>query len=360
MFIHSQYLASAVRMQSIAVHRDLAKPGQGRRPVLRGQVVYRIQHESSDAWLINLPTNAERLKAWLEQLASAGIDVLWFSINTGKQASGWGLCLSQTLDLIAAPALPTSLRTIAELALSAGLRVLADLQALRQFTAPEPLVYTPPLTKQSCFRWTDDRHRGAELEHADEENFGLLRLARCPDWIHQECKAPYAHATLTHFYRRHGRGWPIWLVGAEWLQFNLDTSDVIFDPRVLTLALALPMCLKGSPLLDHMHVGDTHEVPLPIARFLIWRRTVPALRYGKMQLLGMHENLLMFTRQDTEQCVLCVFNLSERFVRQSLPPMFTKLSLIAGSGLDGARIINSEIDCDPWGALFAQQCSPQQ
>jgi hypothetical protein len=48
-----------------------------------------------------------------------------------------------------------------------------------------------------------------------------------------------------------------------------------------------------------------------------------------------------------------VFNLSDRYVRQAIPEGFADICLIAGSGLDGGRIVSRHIDCDPWGALFA-------
>ena len=67
----------------------------------------------------------------------------------------------------------------------------------------------------------------------------------------------------------------------------------------------------------------------------------------------MHENLLMFLREHQNQTVLFVFNLSDRYVRQAIPERFADICLIAGSGLDGGRIVNRHIDCDPWGALFA-------
>lgn len=343
-------------MQSVVDHRDHAKPGLGRRAVLRGQAVYRIQRTDSENGFGALPAESHALQAGLEHLAASGIDVLWLASTPGHSGTSYGRCLSHITDLAAAQTLPASLRAVVEVGISAGLRVLADLQELQVKPSRASLTYVHPLPKQACYRWADVPKGNADLDSAVTDGVDLLRIARCQDWLDQECRAPFAHAALTQVHRLYGRGWPLWLVCAQWLHPGTQAAAV--DPRLLALALALPLCLKGSPLLDHPPVGGLQEVPFSIARFLRWRRTIPALRYGKMQLLAMHENLLMFTRQDGSQCVLCVFNLSERFVRQRLPATFARFSLIAGSGLEGGRIVDRDIDCDPWGALFAQQYDP--
>jgi hypothetical protein len=345
-------------MHPDAVHRDHAKHGQGRRAVLQGQAVYRIQRKSTEDWLSGIPADTVRLTAWLKQLANAGIDALWFSSSDDQQSAGWGLCLNQTRDLIVVSSLPNDLRAVAEVALFVGLRVMADIPPPKQKTGPAPKVYTPPLRKHFRYRWMDERHPASTQEQTANDGIDHFRITQYQGWMHQECRAPYAHAELTHSYRIYGRGWPCWQLDAGWLLSKSGEADAAFDPRLLALALALPMCLKGSPLLTDQHFGELCEVPLPISRLLLWRRTIPALRYGKMQMLGMHENLLMFTRQDAGQCVLCVFNLSDRFVRHPLPPSFARFSLIAGSGLEGGRIVNRGIDCNPWGALFAQSYDP--
>ena len=345
-------------MQFAVDHRDHAKPGLGRRVVLRGQAVYRIQRTDSEDGFCALPADSQALQAALEHLAASGIDVLWLASRPGQSGTGYGRCLSQITDLTAAQTLPARLRAVAEIAIPAGLRVLADLQELQIKPSRASLTYVPPLPKQACYRWADVPRGRADSNNAEADGVDLLRIAHCQDWLEQECKAPFAHAALTYVHRLYGRGWPLWLVSAQWLHPGAQQAGMDVAPRLLALALALPLCLKGSPLLDHPLAGHLLEVPSSIARFLRWRRTIPALRYGKMQLLGMHENLLMFTRQDGSQCVLCVFNLSERFVRQPLPPTFARFSLIAGSGLEGGRIVDREIDCDPWGALFAQQYDP--
>jgi alpha-glucosidase len=83
-------------------------------------------------------------------------------------------------------------------------------------------------------------------------------------------------------------------------------------------------------------------------RFLLWRRSIPALRYGKLSTLPLQEPLVGFTRTYEVQRVLVVFNLSDRPVPLDLAA-FGRLTVLAESGFadPGDRL-------GPFGVVFAR------
>jgi alpha-glucosidase len=88
-------------------------------------------------------------------------------------------------------------------------------------------------------------------------------------------------------------------------------------------------------------------------QLLHWRRTVPALVVGTMQLLPVHPQVLAFVRESGGQRVLCVFNFSDQPAVMNLPSEMGVATPIQQSGLQGATLQQGAVHCAPWGGLFA-------
>jgi alpha-glucosidase len=88
-------------------------------------------------------------------------------------------------------------------------------------------------------------------------------------------------------------------------------------------------------------------------QLLHWRRTVPALVVGTMQLLPVHPQVLAFVRESGGQRVLCLFNFSDQPAVMNLPSEMGVATPIQQSGLQGATLQQGAVHCAPWGGLFA-------
>jgi alpha-glucosidase len=86
---------------------------------------------------------------------------------------------------------------------------------------------------------------------------------------------------------------------------------------------------------------------------LHWRRTLPALVKGNMQLLPLHPQVLAYVREHEGQRVLCVFNFSDQAAVMNLPKEMGAAKLLIDSGLHGAVLEQGMVRCIPWGGLFA-------
>src|SRR3990167_1223743 len=114
------------------------------------------------------------------------------------------------------------------------------------------------------------------------------------------------------------------------------------------IAPALFSCLKGAFRMD-IPTEDTHcSAKDQFRRFLQWQSEIAAFQHGNLKLLPSHKHLLAFTRTQGNTNVLCVFNLSDRYVRHGLPATCQDASILAGSGFQGGRIVDKHLDLDPW------------
>jgi hypothetical protein len=106
---------------------------------------------------------------------------------------------------------------------------------------------------------------------------------------------------------------------------------------------------------------------------LRWRKTMPALVTGAMQVLPGHDQVLAFTRNDGVQSVLCAFNFSDSDVSWELPALAKNCTPIAhspfandgnGEGVtdsagasegasESASLQGATIRFAPWGVLVA-------
>ncbi|CAH2600665.1 putative alpha-glucosidase [Rhodovastum atsumiense] len=80
---------------------------------------------------------------------------------------------------------------------------------------------------------------------------------------------------------------------------------------------------------------DTQETPTSVLagwrRFLAWRRTRPALRWGSLTPVELPEPLVGFLREDQDERILCLFNLSETPVQVDLEG-YPSFHVLAESG----------------------------
>ena len=89
-------------------------------------------------------------------------------------------------------------------------------------------------------------------------------------------------------------------------------------------------------------------------QLLHWRRSVPALIHGEMDLLPEHPQVLAYVRHHEGQRVLCAFNFSEQPARLDLGPAGTVTEVLSGSGAQGATAQGLQLQFEPWGVLFAR------
>lgn len=107
----------------------------------------------------------------------------------------------------------------------------------------------------------------------------------------------------------------------------------------------------------HLPLAVDRQVPGGLMAFytqlLHWRRTQPALVKGAMAMLSPHDQVLAFVRRHGDQQVLCAFNFSDEAAVWTLPAEVASAAALAGSGLEGARIVDGAVRFEPWGGLHA-------
>ena len=87
-------------------------------------------------------------------------------------------------------------------------------------------------------------------------------------------------------------------------------------------------------------------------QLLHWRKTQPALLNGEMRLLAPDAQVLAFVRSCPTQRVLCLFNFSNSAASWTIPSDCAVSSVLATSGLMGARLDGNQVQLGPWAGLF--------
>lgn len=168
--------------------------------------------------------------------------------------------------------------------------------------------------------------------------------------------APLLHSQIRQALRSAGPTAIVWnttLPGGQCLSLHKAFDDST-PPQARYMAQALFSCLKGAFRMDLQTPGAGCPASERLAHFLRWQSQIAAFQHGNLKLLPSHKQLLAFTRTLDESSVLCVFNLSDRYVRHGLPTAYRHAGILAGSGFQGGRIAGDHLDLDPWGALFAR------
>jgi alpha-glucosidase len=115
----------------------------------------------------------------------------------------------------------------------------------------------------------------------------------------------------------------------------------------------LPVAKTHVPLAVDKQQGDAESLLSYYTQLLTWRRGVPALIKGSMQLLPKDPQVLAFVREHLGVKVLCVFNFSDNAAQLILPKEFANTVELPGSGLSGGYLQDKCVQLMPWGGLFA-------
>ena len=188
---------------------------------------------------------------------------------------------------------------------------------------------------------------------------GLPMLQDAPGLLQAQCLldphggASLVHGRIAHALRLHRGRWPLWVLAQAQPEAQLTASAAALPSPLLRIAATLHLCLRGTPVLP-LPAQAGADLLAMYPPLLQWRQTQPALLHGSMKLGTVHAQLLCLVREHQQEKVLCVFNFSDRYVREPLMPAHRNATLIPGSGQCGGRIINQQLDCDPWGVLFAR------
>jgi alpha-glucosidase len=251
-----------------------------------------------------------------------------------------------------------------------------------------------------------------------------LHMAYCFELLGNRFDAPFLHGVFSRFSQIVGDGWPCWAlsnhdvprVGSRWGGHTVDT-------RILRLAAALQMSLRGSPSLyqgdelglpeaqlDYADLQDPYGIEmwpefkgrdgcrtpmpwqsnapqagfspatkawLPLAeshramavdqqagqadsmlsfytQLLRWRRGIPALIKGSMQLLPQHPQVLAFVREHEGKQMLCAFNFSAQPAQLELSSAWHAARVVQGSGLTGAQPQQGNVQFAPWSGIFLE------
>jgi alpha-glucosidase len=117
----------------------------------------------------------------------------------------------------------------------------------------------------------------------------------------------------------------------------------------------LPVAASHLPLAVNLQQPQSNSLLAYYTQLLHWRRGVPALVKGSMELLPVDAQVLAFARQHAQQSVLCVFNFSDQAATFKLPAEWAQALSLEGSGLQGATLSQGALQLAPWGGWFGHQ-----
>jgi alpha-glucosidase len=196
---------------------------------------------------------------------------------------------------------------------------------------PDPRLLRLAAAFQASLRGTVCLYQGEELGLPEAE----LR--------YEDLQDPYGITMWPEFKGRDGCRTPMpWQADAPHAGFT--TGDKPW----------LPVAEPHRALAVDRQSAQTDSQLAFITRLLHWRRQQPALREGSLALWPADPQVLAFTRDLGGQVLLCAFNFSDRPARLALPADWQGARVLAGSGLEGARVASGSVRFEPWGGLFLQ------
>jgi alpha-glucosidase len=116
----------------------------------------------------------------------------------------------------------------------------------------------------------------------------------------------------------------------------------------------LPLAQSHRPLAVDRQQADAGSLLHHYRQLLAWRRTLPSLLHGDMQLLPEHAQVLAYVRSHGNERVLCAFNLSDQAAALALPAETTVSAVLEDSGARGAMVAGRHLQFEPFGVLFAR------
>ena len=310
------------------------------------------------------------LQPSLERMAQLGASAIWLQMAPKGEAAG-------DLQAVIAPAHALGLKVIVELALLTPHTACPD--ALRGALQQAVHWRVDAVSLQTCTNQTTralapalharmgapsgfallgapgDARSAVDTE-GNKNRLRWLTTVDVPTTRPGDLQAPVLHSQIRQALRTAGPAAIVWNAapprpGSRPCPSSPDSAMPLQSRYI---APALFSCLKGAFRMD-IPTEDTHcSAKDQFRRFLQWQSEIAAFQHGNLKLLPSHKHLLAFTRTQGNTNVLCVFNLSDRYVRHGLPATCQDASILAGSGFQGGRIVDKHLDLDPWGAMFAR------
>ena len=162
---------------------------------------------------------------------------------------------------------------------------------------------------------------------------------------HEDLQDPYGITMWPEFKGRDGCRTP--------MPWSAKAIDLGFSPEPSTAkAPWLPVSESHRPLAVDAQDSPPDSLLNFYRQLLRWRRTQAALVDGEMNLLAPDPQVLAFIRSGQTQRVLCLFNLSDRAASWAIPAECAVSSVLADSGLTGARLDGAQVQLGPWAGLF--------
>ncbi len=198
---------------------------------------------------------------------------------------------------------------------------------------PNPALLRLAAAMQMSLRGSPCLYQGDEL--------GLEEAAIA----YEDLQDPYGITMWPEFKGRDGCRTPMpWSANAIDLGFSPDPSTAE--------APWLPVSESHRSLAVDAQDSPPDSLLNFYRQLLRWRKTQAALVNGEMSLLPPDAQVLAFVRSCPTQRVLCLFNFSGRAASWPLPADCTVSSVLADSGLTGARLAGTQVQLEPWAGLF--------
>ena len=309
------------------------------------------------------------LPSRLQRMVQLGAGAIWLQMpHEGHAAGDLQATIAQAhtlgLKVIVELALLTPRTACPEalyVALQQAMHWKADAVSLQTCTCPNTRALAPAVHAQLgapaglVLLGAPGDARTAVEAGANKNRLRWLTAVDVPSATPAELHATVLHSQIRQALRTAGPAAIVWNTIPACPHNSTPTSPSRAMPaQSRYIAPALFSCLKGAFRMDIHTVGPGCSAQDQFGRFLRWQSEMGVFQRGKLKLLPSHKHLLAFTRTADDAAILCVFNLSDRYVRHRLPAHCLGASILAGSGFQGGRIVDEHLDLDPWGALFAR------
>ena len=166
------------------------------------------------------------------------------------------------------------------------------------------------------------------------------------DIAFDDLQDPYGLAMWPEFKGRDGCRTP--------MPWDATLPDMGFGPGSVTNKPWLPLADSHRPMAASEQVARPGSLFEFYRQLLAWRRTVPAVLHGSLDLLPVHDQVLAFVREHDGQRLLCAFNLSQERASWAWPAHLGTARECRDSGATGAQQSGSVLQFQPYGVYLAE------